>query len=236
MPAVPNESVVVLGDWQSHIAKARRRSSGKERVTLEVKSDLTIAAIDPVRLGAPVAEALAEAVRQGIKSFAGSVSERTEDFRKSALSSFNAGARWARKRYAGGKIGAMIPWQSGSQMLNDSGRLAKGIVARLARGGPKDDEGKWTINVPANRLTQDQPGLRARMLDLLAPIVAGAVNSQIVQNAILGSAKNAVKVGSEKTLQDLLRSTLAAISAAKGLSAAAEEFSEEPEKPKPPNR
>lgn len=232
MPAVPNENFVVIGDWQSHIAKARRRSSGKERVTLEVKSDLTIAAIDPVRLGAPVAEALAEAVRQGIKSFAGSVSERTEDFRKSALSSFNAGARWARKRYAGGKIGAMTPW-SGSQMLNDSGRLAKGIVARLARGGPKDDEGKWTINVPANRLTQDQPGLRARMLDLLAPIVAGAIRSQVVQNAILGSAKNAVKVGSEKTLQDLLRSTLAAISAAKGLSAAAEEFSEpqDPEKP-----
>ncbi len=228
MPAVPNEDVVILGDWQSHIAKARRRQSGKERVTLEVKSDLTIADLDPKRLGAAVAVALAKAVADGIRAYAGTVTDRTEDARRSAEASYKKGRSWAKKRYAGGRIGAMKPFKFGRQMLNDSGRLAKGIVARLVRGGEFDTEGKWTINVAANRLTQDQPGLRARMLELLAPIIKAATTSQTVQKAIVEAGKNVVKVGSSRSLQELLKATLEAGKTAQELGGAAEEFSEDP--------
>jgi len=228
MPAVPGEHVYVLGDYETHVAKARRRASGKERVTLEVKSQLTIADLDPVRLGAAVAVALAEAVATGIRNHGGTVSKATTDFRQNAQAAFARGARWAKKRYAGGKIGAMSPWQSGSQMLNDSGRLAKSIVARLVRGGQSDNEGKWTINVAANRLTQDQPLLRARMLALLAPIIAAATTSQTVEQAITKAGKNAVKVGGKRSLEELLRASLEAAQAARELGGAIDEFGEEP--------
>lgn len=229
MPAVPNEDVFVLGDWETHVAKARRRQSGKERVTLEVKSDLTIANLDPVRIGAAVAVALAQAIAAGIHQYAGTVTERTEDARRSAEQSYKKGKAWAKKRYAGGKIGAMGPWKHGAQMLNDSGRLAKSIVARLVRGGPQDDEGKWTVNVAANRLTQDQPGLRARMLELLNPIIAAATIAPTVQQAIVDAGKNVVKVGSKKSLQELLKASLEAVKEAHKLAQATEELAEEPE-------
>lgn len=234
------------------MAKARRRASGKERTTLEIKSDLTIADLDPVRLGAAVAQALAEAVAMGIRNNTGTVSERTEDARRSAESSWAGRAKTSKRtgktsvsgssrlvrgvkasknalrdRYSGGKIGPMKPFQFGRQLLMDSGRLAKSIVARLVRGGQDDNEGKWTINTAANRLTQDQPLFRQKMLGLLAPIIAGATTAQSVQQAIVNAGKNAVKVGSGKSLQELLRATLEAAQTAKQLGGELEEFSED---------
>jgi hypothetical protein len=254
VPAVPGEDVTIIGDWDSHIVKARRRASGKERTTLEIKSDLTIADLDPVRLGAAVAQALAAAISMGIRNNTGVVSERTEDARRSAESSWAGRTKTSKKtgktsvsgssrlvrgvkasknalrdRYSGGKIGPMKPFQYGRQLLMDSGRLAKSIVARLVRGGQDDNEGKWTINTAANRLTQDQPLFRKRMLDLLAPIIAAATTAQSVQQAIVNAGKNAVQVAGKKSLQELLRATLEAGRTARELGGELEQFSDEQE-------
>lgn len=127
----------------------RQRTTGagtKSRYTIEVKSEPILHELNEEQLGKGPAEAIAEAIRNGIKSiteFAKPTTLRQRDAAKRAL---ERGAAWAKRRYAGGRTGQKAP--SGSvRLFNDSGRLADGVVAQQ-----NVSEGAWTINVTANRL------------------------------------------------------------------------------------
>jgi hypothetical protein len=128
----------------------RESKSGKVRYTVTVKSEPLVHSFDPKTLGAPVAHAIAEALRKKVTAIGAGISAATERARAGYLAGFTRGTRSAAKRYSGGRIGSMPPAQS-DRAFNDSGRFAKSLTAN-ARGDA------WTVNVAANRLDPDTAG------------------------------------------------------------------------------
>ena len=137
-----SDDVIVLN--QPGNLKRRVRTSGRVQFTVEVKSEPIVHNFDPKTMGKPVAEAIAEALRQKVLAITAMVSPATRKGQAVAAKALAEGKAWAKKRYASGRIGEMAPTQSG-RMFNDSGRMAKSISAQ-----PRDDS--WTISMAANRL------------------------------------------------------------------------------------
>ena len=120
------DDIIVLN--QPGNLKRRERTSGRVQFTVEVKSEPLIHNFDPKTLGKPVAEAIAEALRQKVLAITAMVSPETRKDQAVAAKAFGEGKALATKRYGGGRIGPMAPTQSG-RMFNDSGRMAKSIQA-----------------------------------------------------------------------------------------------------------
>jgi hypothetical protein len=196
-----DDTRITICDWGGVKVTERTRKTGSTRLSLEVQSDAVVVDLDAARLGQPVAEAIAEAIRGAIRGVAENATIATQLARKYAASAFARGESWARKRYSGGKIGPMAPNQS-SNTLNDSGRLAKSVAARLNR------EGAYVINVAANRLNQEPA--RSRTLAKLREHVA--ILRDLAQLGSESIVRRAITQATEQALQsagDAARARLA---------------------------
>lgn len=137
------QEVVVLNTFGF---EERRRTTGKgttNRYTVTITADPVVHVFDPRELGRAPADAIAEAIRKGIKAIGEFAKPATRARREGAAKAFAARLPWAVARYSGGRTGDKAPNQTG-RLFNDSGRLADGIFA-----GPNGDG--WVVNVPVNR-------------------------------------------------------------------------------------
>lgn len=217
-----SQDVIVLNDWDGAAFSERRRttSSGtKSRFTVSFYSEPLIANLDPVAIGKGVAEAMAKALGDGIRAITQKAEDSTIAKRVEAIGALARGARWATKRYSGGRTGSKPPNADGQgRLFNDSDRLAGGIFARPNR------DGEWTVNVPANRF--DPSTFNGKAADLvkmverlkqLVPILADpaklfalpAVAAAVVEagGSVLTKARNAA----EARLKVAMTSTFAAL-------------------------
>ena len=143
---VKRENIIVLGDLKGGGLEHRTNiKTGKERFSVQLKTDPITINLDPKTLGKPVADAIAHHLRERVKGITETASPATLRARKAAEMAIQAGRAWAVKRYGGGRMGNMAPNQS-DKSFNDSGRFAESISV----GASKDDS--WRINVAANRL------------------------------------------------------------------------------------
>lgn len=145
--------------------RSRTSKGGKQRYTVNVSSEPLIHNFDPSQMGAPVAEAIAEALRQKVRGITANAAASTLRARKVAAKAFSEGKTWAMKRFAGGRTGPTPPNQS-DKAFNDSGRLAGSIVARA-----NDKEKAFTINIAANRLDDTTSGGAVRIFRQLVNLV-----------------------------------------------------------------
>lgn len=127
--------------------RQRTTSAGtKSRYTITVQSEPILHEFSEEQLGKGPAEAIAEAIRTGIKNIVEVATPATLAARERGKRALERSAAWAKRRYSGGRTGQKAP--SGSvRLFNDSGRLADGVVAQQ-----NTQEKNWTINVTANRL------------------------------------------------------------------------------------
>lgn len=147
-----DDDTLVLGDpavWGGKPNRLRRREikSGAARYSVEVTSSPVIFNLDQKSIGRAVAAAMATTLQAKLRSIAATASANTIRARETAARAFARGEAWARKRYAGGRIGATPP-NASDRAFNDSGRMANGIAV----GATSD--GSFRINVPANRLDE----------------------------------------------------------------------------------
>jgi hypothetical protein len=142
-----SDDVIVQGDTLEKTIRTYKSGATKQRFTIAVKSDRLIHNLSPKALGKEPAQAIVKHLRGRIEGVSARVAEATLKARAVARRALERGKPWAMKRYAGGQMGEMPPG-TGDTMLNDSGRMAKGITARGT------DE-KWVIFAPANRLNPD---------------------------------------------------------------------------------
>lgn len=126
----------------------RERKSGKQYTTVEVSAESLVHNLDPKQLGAPVAAAIAQAFRDGIERITQRASDATIRARQRARADSSPSLA-QQQRYGGGRMGAMQPGQS-DRLFNDSGRLAKSIVAKATSAG------EWVVNVASNRLNDER--------------------------------------------------------------------------------
>jgi hypothetical protein len=169
-----SDDVIVLNDG----LEQRTSKTGKQRYTIKVSSEPVIFDLDPKRLGAPVAQAIAHHFRERIKGIAARAAPATIKAREVAAKAFAAGKPWAMKRYAGGRTGATAPNQS-DRMFNDSGRMEKTITANASSNGA------WRVNVAANRLSGD-PASVAKIYAKLVELVPEFGNpALLMQNDLL---------------------------------------------------
>jgi hypothetical protein len=176
----------VINNYPGHYKTVRRtRPSGKERVTIEFKSEPLGILTDERALAMTIAAAVAEDIRVGIRSIGAFAKAATQLARKRAQKAFAEGERWARKRYGGGRIGDTPPAQT-MRDLNDSGRLARGITAM-----PTKDASTVVVNVPANRL--NNPEVYAATWPKLKPVIDAAMKGPRVVEAAKKVARDLVR-------------------------------------------
>lgn len=132
------------GGVKSSKLRSRTSRSGRVGFYVEVQSEPVVTSFDPKTMGRAVAVAMANALKAKMRAITAGVSARTLEYREEALAGFVRGARWATRRYSGGRTGGRQPAQS-DRAFNDSGRFADSIAV-----GAADDA--WRINVAANRL------------------------------------------------------------------------------------
>lgn len=188
-----------MGDEQYHPIlnqgfTTRSSKSGRQRVTVECRSEPIVHNLDPKQLGAGPAAAIAQHIRDRISGIVARASDATIERRKRAAREASEGMPTASRRYAGGRIGSMPPDQS-DRLFNDSGRLAKSIVARAAQGA------EYVINVAANRLDSStfKAGAFSAMLDRLAQYVPELRNSRLLAESI--PVQRAIRDGMAQMIQ-----------------------------------
>ena len=168
---------------------------GKGRYTIDIKSEPILHDLNERRLGQPVADALRETISKQIKGIGENARAATTTFRAKAERSLAAGARWAQRRYSGGRTGTTAPDSGQRTLFNDSGRFANGLFTRL------NSDDSFTTNVPANRLdpttfrgTQFDEMLvkLRRLVPVLDPKRAG--REPAIRKAVEEQAREFVKV------------------------------------------
>ena len=150
MPYQPGlgSDVVILndaGELSPKFAARGRRTRRKERVSIEIIAEPLLHDFSEHLLGAKPAEAIREHLTAAIKGITAKASTATIRKREQAARAFQRGAKWATKRYSGGRTGPKPPNQS-DRLFGDSNRLAEGLFVRENRV-----DSSWTVNVPANR-------------------------------------------------------------------------------------
>jgi len=177
--------------------------------TLEIETEPVFHNLDEASMGRGAAEVLAERIGANLLGAAKQAAASTVRFRKAALARLTRGSTdasagtgaWGRalkKRYSGGRIGYTPPEPPHTQYGVDSGRLARGLFARLNITGRGGERAAWHINVPANRLNREQWGgdksaFDAWMVEFrrLAD-VAGAMASPQMQGELYEGLRNAI--------------------------------------------
>lgn len=171
----------------------RTRASGRQYTTIDVQSEPLVHNLDPKQLGQGVADVIAEHLRQRIQGITARASEATIAARRAAAKAFAAGTLAATQRYGGGRLGSMPPAQS-DRLFNDSGRLAKSIVARATSAG------EWVVNVAANRLDEASFGQGfAAMLDRLKQHVPEIADPRLLMDSL--PIRRAIQHGMSQMIQ-----------------------------------
>lgn len=212
-----SQSVVTINDFGLQ-RRERVSPTGKAsvRFTVGISGSPLPHDLDPAMLGRKPAEAMADWLRERVKSIQAAASPATEKQRVHAAAALRRGEDWALKRYAGGRMGLMPPNPTGN-LFNDSGRFAKGIIARpVGASGRVGNPNEWVINVPANRLdpstlhgaVQGVAALQriyARLVELVPEFgnPGMLVNIPSVRRAIEDSAK--AIIGKNGDLRDKLQ-------------------------------
>ena len=173
------QEVVVLNDFGNMRVEERQRTTGSgttSRYTMTLTAEPIIHDFAALKLNPAVAKAIAELIKKQIGEVSAQASEATIQKRIYARAAFDRGAAWAKKKYAGGRIGSLPPGAvSYDRLFNDSGRLAQSIAVMQ---NPKEEG--FTINVAANRLrpetfTGDQFTRMVTKLRELVPALRGGV-------------------------------------------------------------
>ena len=144
--AITQESFV-LNEFGLTERKRTTSRGTKSRYSVTIDAQPIVHDFSGTRLGDGPAEAMRDVLERKVRAVSGNVSQATILFRKHASNALASGARWAMRRYGGGRTGVKQPNQSGDALFNDSGRLAQGFYVRQ-----NTTEKSWTVNVPANRL------------------------------------------------------------------------------------
>jgi hypothetical protein len=177
--------------------RTRTLASGKtaDRYTVTLDSKPLSLDFDTKTLGAPVAQAITDHLRQRLSEIGATASPATLKARKAEQVAFEKGKPWAVKRFSGGKIGPTPPNQS-TRIGFDSGRLANGLVANPTK------DNNWVINVPANRLNAASLGSDAavmRVLDRLRQFVPEFGSASALTTVL--SVRRAIKEASAAITQ-----------------------------------
>lgn len=178
-----SQDVIVLNDFGSMRVEERQRTTStgtSSRYTVTMTATPILHDFAQAKLSRTVPDALAALLRKQVEAITAPVAPSTDKTREYAANAFARGEPWARKRYAGGRIGDMPPNAAPSgrgKMFNDSGRFAKSIVAMQ-----NTEEESFTINVAANRLRPESfpAGAFDRMIERLrqlAPAWKGGINA-----------------------------------------------------------
>jgi hypothetical protein len=168
----------------------------KKRFSVRIEAQPIVHNLDPKALGKGPAEAIAKLYRDRITGIGAMASAATVRARKAAAIALSKGEAWARSRYSGGRIGTMAPGQS-DRLFNDSGRLARSIVA-----APTEDA--YVVNVAANRFdprTLDNGGTSAlqRIFDRLRDFLPELGDANLLMSAI------PVRAAVQKASADMLK-------------------------------
>jgi hypothetical protein len=177
----------------------------QRRYTLEIETEPVFHDLNEERMGRGAAETLAEVISDNLRNSSRQVKEATRRYRRWAEKVYYTGrpqkAKIAiDKRYAGGRIGETPPRGESTQYGVDSGRLADGLFARIARTGRTGQRAAWHINVPANRLNRGDEfwgGSKAMFDEWLTQFrqlanISGAVASLEFQSALYSSLAQAI--------------------------------------------
>ena len=151
----PDSDIEVINDggpFGATVAARGKRTRGKQRYTIEIESQPLLHHFDEHMLGAEPAQAIKEALIEAIKGITAQASAATIRRREQAARALERGARWATKRYSGGRTGTKPPNQS-DRLFNDSGRFAEGLHVQQNK-----TDRTFTVNVPVNRLNREQFG------------------------------------------------------------------------------
>lgn len=181
--------------------RSRTNKSGKQRYTINVESEPLLHNMDASTLGKGVAEAIAETFRAKIRAIVAPAPVNTLRARDSARAAFVRGAKWATKRYSGGRMGTRIPYQT-DRAFDDSGRFAESIVARENKA-----EKAWTINVAANRLDDATSGGAVRIWRKLITLVPAFGDPRLLRDeprvveAIEGTLGTMIQKISDRTAE-----------------------------------
>lgn len=158
------QKTVILNSFGDGSLERRTRTSasGKssDRWTVTIDANPLVLDFDTKTLGKGVAETITEHLRKRVSDIGAVASAATQLQRKYAANALSNGKRWATKRYAGGRIGAMSPNQT-PRLFNDSGRFVRGIVASPTR------DNNWVVNLPANRLNATQLGSETALKNIV---------------------------------------------------------------------
>ena len=228
VPGPTNDaSNVVINDWGDITASVRTRKSGKERVSMEIRGEALLIELDPLRLARPIAEAFTRGMRNEIEGYSKPVKASTQRRREVARRAFDAGASWAKKQYSGGRIGPMAPnsAQPEGRWLNDSGRLARGILVRPTT------RKEYVVNVAANRLTT--PAVRSKVLPVLRDLARKVMASKELADAVKVS-RGLVVQKRRSQYSDLFSKLKETLSAAQSLGGTVDNLSEDEQEQQPP--
>lgn len=151
------QETIILNDYNGSTISQRARTSKKsgkttKRTSFEIKAEPIVHTFDDQALGRGPAEALKGIISEQIKAISASATTKTLQNRTYSQLHFPSQlSKSDKKRYTGGRIGALEPNQPGGKLFNDSGRLADGLAVGKNRqaAGERD----WVVNVPANRFT-----------------------------------------------------------------------------------
>lgn len=145
------------------LERRRRVSSnriGGDRWSVTLDANPLALDFDTKTLGRGVAQEISAHLQRRVSAIGATASKATLKKREQAAKALATGETWATRRYAGGRVGAMVPNQS-DRMFNDSGRFVRGITANPTRGND------WVINVPANRLNATMLGGESALVSIV---------------------------------------------------------------------
>lgn len=188
--------MVTLYDYGDTRADKRTRTAksgkSKSRVSVAIKATPVVHDFNESRLGAGVAEAIRDVMMKEIRAITATVSASTLARRLAAKRALSSGTATPaiRKRYSGGRMGAMNP-TGGDKMFNDSDRLGDGLhVRHSARTA------EFTTNVPANRFTGDTAPLIDKLVQLIPSLKNPALllRDQKVSDAVEKSVTGMITV------------------------------------------
>lgn len=189
-----SQETTILNDYGGLTRRDRTNKKGKTttRYTIQVSAEPLIQQFSALELGKEPAAALAGLVKKQIEEVPETVKEMTQEARNNARDALSGTGEieassevmsYYRTRYSGGRIGLVIP-DGGSQLFNDSGRLAM-VTLRANRAYTND--AVWEINVPKNRLDPTTwSGDLKSFLDMVKRLQAFVPVLGNDKNAILG--------------------------------------------------
>ncbi len=188
------ESITLLNGYVTERRRTTANGAVKSRFTFEVKSEPITHNLDESALGLFPALAIREVLVEQIRSITATISKEASLARKYVLTAFEKSKPWAVKRYSGGKTGVTPPTTS-QRKFNNSGRLANKLFVRH-----NAVEGTFTVNVPANRLsngTFPTSALTEMLAELLSLVPAFANPASLV-------ADERVQLAIAKAYQEIL--------------------------------